>query len=406
MRILMAVDGGEMQRRVCGANAAASLEGMLLCPADESAQVSRASGVVDMAALVMSTLTGEQAIAEATSALVVRVDNVYEVEGEFFSVDARADWSRTTFGVIVRDAPDSVPQCTVAAYVAHLAGEDVSGSQRMRGGHYVAYVLSGGAWFEFDDEVVRSLEVPPTRFPYLLFLYRADVRCRLRLSGKQSVGTVGKLLLSRASSTAGAAGWGSGARGDPPPPGRGRQQDRVERQQDRAGRQRDETGRQRDRAGRQRDETGRQRDQTGQQRDQTGRRQDRVGRDQTHGCDDRVRQVWGSRSSGDNRDHSRSDALNNLDHPFQRYKEAWPRRREAEAVSVKRFCQRAGPILPQPCRLCQQEFCTREDFVRHVNDKHGGLQRYRNALFSMVSLQPYAIQGQEWRAVQASSCTS
>jgi len=385
MHVLMAVDGGEMQRRVCGANAAASVESMLLCPADESAQVSRASGVVDMAALVMSTLTGEQAIAEATSALVVRIDNVYEVEGEFFSVDARADWSRTTFGITVMDAPDSAPQYTVAAYVAHTADKDVSGSQRMRGGHYVAYVLSGGAWFEFDDEVVRRLEVPPTRFPYLLFLCRAGVRCRLRLSGKQSVDTVGKLLLSRASSAAGAAGSGSGARGDPPPPGRGRQQDRVGRQQDRTGRRQDETGRQQDRI---------------------GRRQDRVGRDQTHGFDDRVRQVWGSRSSGDNRDHSRSDALNNLDHPFQRYKEAWPRRREAEAVSVKRFCQRADPILPQPCRLCQQEFCTREDFVSHVNDKHGGLQRYRNALFSMVSLQPYVIQGQEWRAVQASSCTS
>ncbi len=80
---------------------------MLPCPADESAQVSRAAGMVDMAGLLMSTLTGEQATAEAAAGLAVRVDNVYEVEGAYFSVDAQADWSRTNFGITVRDAPPS-----------------------------------------------------------------------------------------------------------------------------------------------------------------------------------------------------------------------------------------------------------------------------------------------------------
>lgn len=87
--------------------------------------------------------------------------------------------------------------------------------------------------------------------------------------------------------------------------------------------------------------------------------------------------------------------MNNLDHPFQRYKEAWPLRRETENVSVKRWCRRAEPTLPQPCRLCPKEFCTREDFLRHVNEKHGGLQRYRNAFFSLLALQPYEVRGQE-----------
>jgi hypothetical protein len=40
-------------------------------------------------------------------------------------------------------------------------------------------------------------------------------------------------------------------------------------------------------------------------------------------------------------------------------------------------------VLPQPCRLCPDTaFLKREDFIDHVNTEHGGLQRYRNALFS------------------------
>ena len=37
----------------------------------------------------------------------------------------------------------------------------------------------------------------------------------------------------------------------------------------------------------------------------------------------------------------------------------------------------------------------------HVAAEHGGLQRYRNALFSLLSLQPYVVKGQEWRAIAA-----
>ena len=59
-------------------------------------------------------------------------------------------------------------------------------------------------------------------------------------------------------------------------------------------------------------------------------------------------------------------------------------------------------MLPQPCRLCPDTaFLKREDLLQHIDETHGGMQRYRNALFSMSSLLPYVVRGQEWRAVQA-----
>jgi hypothetical protein len=59
-------------------------------------------------------------------------------------------------------------------------------------------------------------------------------------------------------------------------------------------------------------------------------------------------------------------------------------------------------VLPQPCRLCPDTaFVKREDLLAHIDAEHGGLQRYRNALFATLSLLPYVVKGQEWRAVQA-----
>ena len=49
MHILATVDGGAMQRRVCGANAAASVENMILCSVDSDVQVSREGPALNMA---------------------------------------------------------------------------------------------------------------------------------------------------------------------------------------------------------------------------------------------------------------------------------------------------------------------------------------------------------------------
>ena len=39
MHLLLSIAGGDMQRRVCGANAAASVESMILCEIADEAQV-------------------------------------------------------------------------------------------------------------------------------------------------------------------------------------------------------------------------------------------------------------------------------------------------------------------------------------------------------------------------------
>ena len=118
--------------------------------------------------------------------------------------------------------------------------------------------------------------------------------------------------------------------------------------------------------------------------------------------DERLRRYWGNSSASDNRDHSRSDAFNNLDNPFKRYVDNWERRRRQPEVIIREWSERAEPVLPQPCRLCPDTaFVKREDLLAHIDAEHGGLQRYRNALFATLSLLPYVVKGQEWRAVQA-----
>ena len=66
------------------------------------------------------------------------------------------------------------------------------------------------------------------------------------------------------------------------------------------------------------------------------------------------------------------------------------------------WSQGAEASGPQPCLLCpNREFAFREDWTTHVDEEHGGVQRLRNALFSLLSLKPYVVQGEEWRAIVA-----
>ena len=46
-----------------------------------------------MASLFLDALTGEQALRQRSEALVVRLQPVYEVDGEYCRVNAKADWS-------------------------------------------------------------------------------------------------------------------------------------------------------------------------------------------------------------------------------------------------------------------------------------------------------------------------
>ena len=107
-------------------------------------------------------------------------------------------------------------------------------------------------------------------------------------------------------------------------------------------------------------------------------------------------------ASAGNKDHRRADEANNRDDPVGRYIEAWALRRTHTDVQCRKWSQRALPCAAQTCLLCQDRgFVFREDWKKHVDEVHGGVQRYRNALFCLLSLKPYAVRGQEWRAVVA-----
>ena len=321
-----------------------------------AAQVSRDGPPVSMVGLLVSSLTEDQGILEAAPAIVVRVENVYQQGNDYFSVDARADWSIDSMELSVVGAPDRRPTYRIVAFVSHESNASADARARMRSGHYVAYARYEDCWYELNDSRIVALSVPPSAFPYLVFLVRQDGR---RLRGKQAVAgtsdtTAHGLLRKRAVAEVDAAGGG--------PAGRACKRPRRERTGEAVGR--DQTGR--DRTG---EAAGR--DQTS--RDRTG---EGVGRDQT-GLDARTQRVWGTSSQGDNRDHSRSDAFNSLDNPFKRYRDTWNLRRTSAEVTTKTWADRAEPTLPQPCRLCPDaEFVSREDWQRHVDEVHGGLQRY------------------------------
>ena len=57
------------------------------------------------------------------------------------------------------------------------------------------------------------------------------------------------------------------------------------------------------------------------------------------------------------------------------------------------------PLGPLVCYLCPADFATQEEFLAHVNNEHGGLQRYRNKMLFYASKEPWITRGQEWRNI-------
>ena len=51
----------------------------------------------------------------------------------------------------------------------------------------------------------------------------------------------------------------------------------------------------------------------------------------------------------------------------------------------------------QPCLLCEADFGDRSALLQHIDEKHGGLQRYRNAMLMLESLSPHVVVGSEVR---------
>ena len=379
-QIFGSVDHGQMAASVCGATAASHAEHVIMVRAPEEALVSSNTVPVSMANMLLGALCDDQLIAGSPDALVLQIANSYEAGGELFPVDVRVDWGGGPMTLSPTDSAGETCQYAVSGLVCHLADTSTPVVARMRSGHYVAYLHVQGSWYEMNDSKVSSLREAPQRFPYLVFLTKVSAASRRpRLAGKQHRRCNGndasaELLARRVASRdvhaarsgradapghvrvhAHASGGQAPHRGDRVRDGcrRSGAQDRSDRAQDRTTRQRDEP----------------------------------------------VAWALCTASAGTNRDGSRTDILNGQDHPFRRYKENWPRRRRSVEVSVKVWPDVATATAPQPCRLCQDlAFLRREDWQVHVDAEHGGVQRYRNALFALLSLSPYKVHGSEWRA--------
>ena len=170
--IFQCLDQGAMQRGLCATGVDMEGTGIVHLGAAERVDVSGRGSPVPMPALFREGLTGEQALRGTPRALVLRVEPLYKVGGEAVRIDARAEWPTGAMAFPVAGDDGVSVQYNVAAYVAHRRDREAEAVESRRAGHYVAYICSGGGWYEADDATVTPLQAPPGAFPYLVFLAR------------------------------------------------------------------------------------------------------------------------------------------------------------------------------------------------------------------------------------------
>ena len=168
------------------------------------------------------------------------------------------------------------------------------------------------------------------------------------------------------------------------------------RKQSRTGRQQERTGRQQERTGQKEERTSREQERTGQQQERTGRQQSRNVKDVREARHRQATQfgarTWNNNLSGDREDSSFRD-----DNPFARFRDAFALRRAKKDEVVRRWEETPNPLPAQPCLLCDAAFEDRAQLLAHIDECHGGLQRYRNAMLHLESLCPHVVVGQEVR---------
>ena len=303
-------------------------------------------------------------------------------------------------------------------------------------GHFIAFVRCGGRWLKCDDSIVTDSVAPSSIWPTVIFLekYRRrrilgpsalrpaapDERLRslplqlsrvalevTRVSGagnevsdrRCDVSTVRRLGLFasrerlRRKNLQRSRKRTLSADARLPPAKKPKRKDERRR----AGRKQQRAGRTQQRASRKQQRAGRKQQRSDQQQQRAGRKQQRAGEQQPR-LDSRRRQstVFGG-AAASNMDGRRQDVWAEEDHPFNRFKANHGLVRAAAEEQLREWPELAVSMSHQPCLLCNADFDERSALLHHIDEKHGGLQRYRNAMLMLESLCPHVVVGSEVR---------
>ena len=319
----------------------------------------------------------------------------------------------------------------------------VTGFVQFTNGHFVGYVREKNGWLKCEDSVVSRLETGVgTIWPCLIFLEKMRRRQK-HFAPEIPEGTSGTLLsrlpdllMSAVTGSAISSGWERRVAPRVGPnvaeahrpamertgTGNARPAVMVDAQVARRARERikkhrsdvrKRKGRTQQRAGRKEKRTGREQERKGREQERKGREQERRGREQERRDHERRRredgreresrrrqeETLGSKTWSNNMSGHRSDEMNEEDHPFNRFRYAFPLRRKQKEEDLREWLEEPAPVAAQPCLLCQEGFEHRADLLGHIDAVHGGLQRYRNAFLSLEALCPHVVTGQEVRFV-------
>ena len=94
------------------------------------------------------------------------------------------------------------------------------------------------------------------------------------------------------------------------------------------------------------------------------------------------------------------DAANEVDNPFHRFVRMQALNVPGEDTSLRVWPMSAVQIEKQPCLLCECHYTTRAELLRHIDEEHGGLQRYRNTFLHLELLCPHVVRASEASVVQ------
>ena len=312
-------------------------------------------------------------------------------------------------------------------------------------GHFVAYVKQRPGWCRFDDSVATLQNDIGAVWPRLIFLQKLRRHRPLaKASGEQrssamlqrlpellrtamDAATGGQLRIQRQGFADRERERRRKRKGLPEENAarkrlriserlrkrcyqsrQGRTQCRDRREESRHGREQSRHGRGQATHGQEQSRDGRQQSRDGRQQSRHGQEQSRPSRAQASRNDARQREsrerqavTFGASGWSNNFSGQRKDYINEEDNPFARFRHNFALRRVAEEESLREWDLRPTLVAPQPCLLCDVAFDDRSAFLAHLDEVHGGLQRYRNSMLHLESLCPHVVTGSEARRVHA-----